>query len=104
MTDELAAGLKRWAVWRSSQQLDRFEAIDITLANASTPALPRPPGTGWEVRLITFAPTATKAIADTRQLESAGMLEPDAPWGDLLEPSVNLDNLVELELVADTAR
>jgi hypothetical protein len=97
--DDLLPGLKRWAVWRNAMQPTRFEAIDISAQNAAADDLPSPPGSGWEVRLITFAPNAMKAIDDTRQLDEAGMLDPEAAWGDLLESCVSLEHFVDLALV-----
>jgi hypothetical protein len=97
--DDLPHGLKRWAVWRNAIQPTRFEAIDVSALNGAADELPSPPGSGWEVRLITFAPNALKAIDDTRQLDEAGMLDPEAAWGELLESCVFLDNFVELSLV-----
>lgn len=101
MKDDIPAGLTRWAVWRNTAQPSRFEAIDITGLNGAVDELPRPPGVGWEMRLVTFAPTALKAISDTRQLDDAGMLDPAAPWGDLLESCVALDDFVELAVVSN---
>ncbi|NEX60132.1 hypothetical protein [Noviherbaspirillum galbum] len=86
----------RWAVWRNTVEPDRFEAIDVSALDLGMAPLPSPPGAGWDMRLITYAPTAAKAIADTRSLDDAGMLDPTAPWGDVMERCVSLDGMLSL--------